>query len=52
MHVDEEEEEGEEEGEESWVQCDRCSKWREVAAYVDESSLPEVWFCSMNSWDK
>ncbi|KAJ1423179.1 hypothetical protein B484DRAFT_451997 [Ochromonadaceae sp. CCMP2298] len=36
----------------SWVQCDKCSKWRSVAAHVIESDLPEVWYCTMNSWDK
>ena len=33
-----------------WVQCDRCGKWRTVAEEVDDSKLPEVWKCSMNTW--
>lgn len=35
----------------NWVQCDKCSKWRSVAAHVNESDLPEKWFCTMNTWD-
>lgn len=35
----------------NWVQCDQCSKWRSVAAHVNENDLPEKWFCSMNTWD-
>ena len=36
-----------------WVQCDSgiCRKWRRVAWYVDVSSLPDSWQCSMNHWD-
>jgi len=34
-----------------WVQCDRCKKWRSAPHTQDMSSLPEQWFCSMNSWD-
>jgi hypothetical protein len=34
-----------------WVQCSRCSKWRKLGIGVDANSLPEVWTCSMNTWD-
>ena len=35
-----------------WVQCEResCRKWRRVAWNVDMDSLPDVWYCEMNSW--
>ncbi len=34
-----------------WVQCDECSKWRSIPAYVDSDALPDQWFCEMNEWD-
>lgn len=36
-----------------WVQCERknCKKWRKLPAHVDVSTLPEKWYCEMNSWD-
>jgi hypothetical protein len=36
-----------------WVQCERknCKKWRKVPASIDMSTLPEKWYCEMNSWD-
>ncbi len=36
-----------------WVQCDRkgCRKWRVVPADFDMESLPEKWFCEMNTWN-
>ncbi|KAG5190310.1 CW-type zinc finger-domain-containing protein, partial [Tribonema minus] len=35
-----------------WVQCDRrsCKKWRKLPPGVDPESLPEKWYCSMNTW--
>lgn len=36
----------------NWVQCDHCSKWRSVDPSVSEESLPEKWFCYMNTWDE
>ncbi len=35
----------------NWVMCDRCTKWRSIASHVQQASLPEQWFCHMNSWD-
>eukprot|EP00598_Pedospumella_elongata_P011338 CAMPEP_0184991476 /NCGR_PEP_ID=MMETSP1098-20130426/36732_1 /TAXON_ID=89044 /ORGANISM="Spumella elongata, Strain CCAP 955/1" /LENGTH=1011 /DNA_ID=CAMNT_0027516907 /DNA_START=57 /DNA_END=3092 /DNA_ORIENTATION=+ len=35
----------------SWVQCNKCTKWRTVAAHVNDSELPDEWYCHMNSWD-
>ncbi len=34
-----------------WVQCDEksCKKWRCLPPGVDPKSLPEKWFCSMNT---
>uniref|UniRef100_A0AAY4BVC1 CW-type domain-containing protein n=1 Tax=Denticeps clupeoides TaxID=299321 RepID=A0AAY4BVC1_9TELE len=32
----------------SWVQCDRCLKWRRLPDGIDCNILPEMWFCSMN----
>ncbi|XP_033106039.1 MORC family CW-type zinc finger protein 3-like [Anneissia japonica] len=32
----------------TWVQCDKCSKWRKLPDSVDPDQLPERWFCSMN----
>ena len=36
-----------------WVQCEHrnCQKWRRVPAHIDIKSLPEIWYCEMNSWD-
>jgi hypothetical protein len=38
---------------ENWVQCERrnCKKWRKVPGSIDIDSLPEKWFCEMNTWD-
>ena len=33
-----------------WVQCSRCRKWRKVPESIDIDSLPDVWYCSMNTW--
>ncbi len=36
-----------------WVQCeaDYCHKWRRVPAPVNLETLPDKWFCHMNTWD-
>ncbi|XP_006814641.1 MORC family CW-type zinc finger protein 3-like [Saccoglossus kowalevskii] len=33
----------------SWVQCDRCLKWRKLPDTVHADSLLEKWFCEMNT---
>ena len=35
----------------SIVQCDHCRKWHNVPSSVDLDALPDLWFCSMNTWD-
>ncbi len=35
----------------NWVQCELCKKWRRVAWHVDADTLPDLWECSMNTWD-
>eukprot|EP01029_Cantina_marsupialis_P007320 TRINITY_DN1808_c0_g1_i2.p1 TRINITY_DN1808_c0_g1~~TRINITY_DN1808_c0_g1_i2.p1 ORF type:complete len:386 (+),score=96.75 TRINITY_DN1808_c0_g1_i2:918-2075(+) len=35
----------------NWVQCDKCSKWRTLPAYVNTDLLPDRWFCQMNAWN-
>ena len=35
-----------------WVQCDMCEKWRRVSPQISAGDLPDVWYCSMNTWDK
>lgn len=35
----------------NWVQCNDCSKWRKVPDTISMDSLPEKWFCRMNSWN-
>ena len=35
-----------------WVQCDQCEKWRKVHPQISANSLPDDWYCSMNTWDK
>ena len=36
-----------------WVQCEHrnCQKWRRVPAHIDIKTLPEIWYCEMNTWD-
>ena len=34
-----------------WVQCSLCDKWRTLPAEVDVDTLPEEWFCSMNTYN-
>ena len=33
----------------TWVECDKCKKWRRLRGVVDEKKLPSKWYCSMNS---
>lgn len=33
----------------TWVQCDKCSKWRRL--FGDNKKLPSRWYCSMNKTD-
>ena len=36
----------------SWVQCDRCDKWRMLPPEADNiDNLPEKWFCELNELD-
>ncbi|GKY92901.1 hypothetical protein MPSEU_000259100 [Mayamaea pseudoterrestris] len=35
----------------TWVECDKCKKWRRLRGKVDASKLPTRWFCSMNKTD-
>ena len=35
----------------NWVQCESCKKWRRVGWHIDSESLPDKWFCEMNTWD-
>lgn len=34
-----------------WVQCEKCEKWRKLPAHVSADELPDVWFCSLNTWN-
>jgi len=36
---------------EVWVQCNLCNKWRSLSNSVDLGEIPEVWTCSMNTYD-
>ena len=36
----------------NWVQCDRCQKWRLLPPHINMKSLPDVWFCEMNTYDE
>ena len=35
----------------SWIKCTECRKWRRVAWFLNPSDFPDVWTCSMNTWD-
>jgi len=35
----------------TWVQCDKCDKWRMLPPEADVDNLPEKWFCEMNLFD-
>lgn len=30
---------------------EKCEKWRKLPADVAPEDLPDVWYCSMNTWD-
>ena len=34
-----------------WVQCNKCDKWRRLPRHIPAESMPDKWFCSMNTWD-
>ncbi len=36
-----------------WVQCEaaHCHRWRRVPASINLETLPDKWFCRMNTWD-
>lgn len=35
----------------NWVECNACKKWRRVPSSIDVDALPEVWYCSFNTWN-
>jgi hypothetical protein len=35
-----------------WVMCERCDKWRRLPPHISADSLPDVWYCTMNTWDQ
>lgn len=48
----EQDEEDEDEEEAKWVQCDSCKKWRTVPKELDLDTMPDHWYCYMNTWDR
>uniref|UniRef100_A0A7M4EHP5 MORC family CW-type zinc finger 4 n=1 Tax=Crocodylus porosus TaxID=8502 RepID=A0A7M4EHP5_CROPO len=36
----------------TWVQCEECLKWRKLPDKIDQSSLPEKWFCYLHPHPK
>ena len=34
-----------------WVQCELCQKWRRLPSHISADSLPDTWYCAMNTWD-
>jgi len=34
-----------------WVQCEKCKKWRVLPPRISAKDLPEIWYCTMNTWD-
>uniref|UniRef100_A0A7S3Q115 CW-type domain-containing protein n=1 Tax=Chaetoceros debilis TaxID=122233 RepID=A0A7S3Q115_9STRA len=40
-----------EEKQQEWVQCEKCEKWRRLPRSISAKTLPDTWFCSMNTWD-
>ncbi len=40
-----------EEKQQEWVQCEKCEKWRRLPARISAKDLPDIWYCSMNTWD-
>lgn len=35
----------------TWVECDKCKKWRRLRGVIDAKKLPSRWVCSMNKTD-
>jgi len=35
----------------TWVECDKCKKWRRLRGIVDARKLPPKWYCTMNKND-
>lgn len=35
----------------TWVECDKCKKWRRLRGIVDAKKLPPKWYCTMNRND-
>jgi hypothetical protein len=35
----------------SWVQCNKCAKWRMLHPKADDENLPDEWNCEMNTYD-
>jgi hypothetical protein len=35
----------------NWVQCNKCTKWRKVPGSIDVESLPDIWYCNLNTWE-
>lgn len=31
----------------TWVQCDKCSKWRRLTHICDPATLPDRWYCTL-----
>ena len=42
---------GKDEPKQEWVQCEKCEKWRRLPPRISAADLPDVWYCSMNTWD-
>lgn len=42
---------GEDEDNVEWVQCDKCEKWRKLPPHISTDELPDIWNCSMNTWN-
>ena len=34
-----------------WVQCEKCDKWRKLPPHISADELPDVWICTMNTWN-
>lgn len=34
-----------------WVQCEKCEKWRKLPTHISADELPDVWYCSLNTWN-
>lgn len=33
------------------MQCEKCEKWRRLPPRIKAEDLPDIWFCSMNTWE-